>query len=307
MNKVVLVVGAGASKAFNVNMGVGSDLREDIRMRVTDQNVPVDQRYFSKLLEYKLGFKPSIREAFTYELEKYVRATPNGSIDSFLNYVNVTPSLNTQRSDFLRLGKIAIAFHVLGYEGGCLGSAAFQNRSWLDVLDDIIYPNGSNIKIITFNYDRLIEEYLYRRQGNKAIRFCEESVVHIYNKLAPLAWQNNSRFVMFGHPNNDARLIDEYHGTPILMYDSRNEKNSLKEQAQRWIDDSQLILFMGYSFDNYNNGSLNLAGVERKRLIIHCYDKRDIPVIKNRLNNVRCEKKFYGGKCSSFLKRHLRN
>jgi hypothetical protein len=248
-------------------MGVGADLLNDILERVTDRNVSIRERYFSNILN-RLGFNESIRQAFTIQLEEYLSSTPNQSIDSFLNFVNVTPGLAHRREDFLRIGKIAIAFHVLGYEGGCIGSAAFQQTSWLDILNDFI-GKGEEIKIITFNYDRLVEEFLYRRRGNSIIEFCNTSVTHIYNHIAPLAWQDTSKFVMFGHPNNDARLLDEYRDTPILMYENRNAGNPSRDRARNWIRQAETIFFMGYSFDQYNNESLSLPGMEGKRFVIH--------------------------------------
>lgn len=283
---IVLVVGAGASHDFEPEMGTGSELFENILKRVNEKK---ELAYLSNMLDgieerFGISINSQDRIRFSDELKKYKvaqeRKGSSGSIDDF-------PNNNKNNDKFWTIGTFTIAFHILGYEDACLRKASFNKDSWLCELNDFIFKYRLHtwndplvdLKIVTFNYDRLIEEFLYRKHGQAITDFLKNSLVHIYSKVSPLPWQRNETksnegFLMFGHPNDDAKRILDNKDNIVLMYEQRAEKNPYLEEAKRFISNARVILFLGYGYDEYNNNNLGLTELEDKTFIANYYDKR---------------------------------
>jgi hypothetical protein len=148
------------------------------------------------------------------------------SLDAFLNSENV----NEVGKQF---GKFAIAYYILGQEEWLLRENLYAHRdNWLRFfleqhllpIKDDLQSGKCSVKIITFNYDRNIEHFLYTflRHVEPRIPGWEKSVgfdkaksiidrfdiQHVYNPLAPLEWQNHdSEFIHFGERNNNKQAL----------------------------------------------------------------------------------------------------
>jgi hypothetical protein len=280
---IVLVVGAGTSHDFEPEMGTGAELIQNISDRVTDRTAQFhgQNRNLVDLLE-DLGHNQDIREKFVSCIDKYVSA--HRSVDDFLHDVNHKTEFNDVKGAFVEIGKFSIAFHVLGYEAACVRKASFSNRSWLDQLSDFIVKCRLNtwsdtfvdLRIVTFNYDRLLEEFLHWKHRQPIEEFIDNSLVHVYDKIAPLNWQEKDKarlgngFLAFGHRNNDIPEIKKYKNSIKLMYDDTKDNDHLK-RAKKFISDADTVLLLGYGYDNYNNENLGLMKLEGKTFIANYF------------------------------------
>jgi len=288
----VLIVGAGASKDFHPEMRIGSELSEDILNRVIEFHLPKSERYMSNILQviidkkFKTDYKELNeladlwkkrdffldfhRDFWTY-LEKQKKKNQTGSIDDFLN----NPIC---KEKYLQLGKFVVGFHIMGYEGA--GFKHYVNTdTWLYHFAsklELIIDNGKNIKdlnIVTFNYDRLIEDYLhfYFKQRNKWNQVLENlltnQIIHVYGSLGNLPWQNNG-VIDFGMPNNlPENMVKVMKNFRLISEERYSEKRN--KDIKSWINNADKIYFLGFGFltenmkaiswiDNKENVSINL-------------------------------------------------
>lgn len=126
-----------------------------------------------------------------------LRFSAQVSVDAFLEH----------RSDFLEIGKMAIAYYLIKCESE---AALFPTEPehakghWYDLLVrrmDASFDEfeGNRVCFITFNYDRSLEHFLLTALKHRHNRRTEEVVrklqaipiVHIHGQLAPLEWQED--------------------------------------------------------------------------------------------------------------------
>lgn len=318
---IVLVIGAGASYDFNNKMGLGTHLIEEIRKRVFEK----DEAYLSKVLTNS-GINPSKLKCFQDLLNSFIKSEKENNriptIDAFINSVKDNQQL-------VDIGKIMIQFHVLGYEQECEKDATFETGStWLHKLSNLIFEHDIletdtsrvNLNIVTFNYDRLLEEYLFRKFGQKAELFCNENVSHVYGKLSHLPWQHKilkdyadkgqvMPFIHFAHPNYDETRISERKLSINLIYE--NERANT-DKAKYQICKADEILFMGFGFDKTNLTAIGITQMKESTKSM----KRWIALFHNTQNN-SCEvnKSNFNEKleivkdctCQDFIVNNLKN
>jgi hypothetical protein len=191
--ETVLVLGAGASAPFGFPTGQG------LKDQICNDTLSLSNATSVSVLN-KLGFD-------TNEMTRFRTALLNSgrpSVDAFLEY----------RGDFIDIGKIAIATALLPYERTCglfedwslkrTKPNHFKESNWYDLLFGVLADgvpfdelDKNKLSIITFNYDRSIEQYLFtclKNSYNKTDQDCAEklrkmNVIHVHGSLGPLNWQ----------------------------------------------------------------------------------------------------------------------
>ena len=262
--KTLLVIGAGASNDFDPEMGTGYNLINNIANRVIDEDNP-PEKYFSIILN-SMGYDYDQRREFSNKIRDFLN-TPSSqgySIDLFLN----------KYPKYYNIGRISIAFHIIGYEAASVrnNNDFFTKESWLKYLSRSII----DLKIITFNYDRLIEYYFYKYFKEKWIPFANNNIVHIYGKIGYLKWQNPQNYCDYGHPNNDKEKLKSIMNNFRLMYSDRNNNNHDLTKAKEFIIDAEKIIFIGFGFDEYNLNQLEVNNhSDNKQLIGSFYNNNE--------------------------------
>jgi hypothetical protein len=225
--QTVLVLGAGAS--LDLGFPTGEKLWQDIysfvcgqsngsRTRIgsgTSMRVEVgNAKLLANLLEKAVGLGLADVQAETGEgfvkkfAEKLFEAQPR-SIDEFLN----------DRAEYSLIGRICIVFCISRYEdknsknfipikSTIRGDHDFPDFGWYQYLWHKMTENVNSIEefkeknkltVITFNYDRSLEFYLFRSLKSKydkhdadtADVFGEIEIKHVYGRLAPFDWEQN--------------------------------------------------------------------------------------------------------------------
>jgi hypothetical protein len=160
------------------------------------------------------------------------------------------------------------------------------------------------IKIITFNYDSLLEQHFYEwvttnsllvpEQKKKVIQLFCQSIRHIYGQIGYLAEDNNlidgpqdctsDEFIPIQHDmqtETKRRMIRNmalYSTKRIGLINygkgedettNRANKDHIKD-AQEWLTKTNTLLISGYSFDDENNQQLNLSELSKSIPHIHC-------------------------------------
>jgi len=252
--KTVLVLGAGASKPYSFPTGtelifhIANDFSSPNAVRV-EKIMPHEYRHFVD----------ELRKAQPY------------SIDEFLEN---HPSL-------ANIGKKAIAMHLLPSEYASQAQMEDISKKdhWYRYLKAAMNAPfslwGQNqLRIITFNYDRSLEYYLFRAvkgsyegvdDAEYAKTLNQISILHVYGRLGSLDWQSQGSVVRYGNePDYSAEEIeDASRGIKVLHDGTDDEVLSNFIQAQEWLEWADRVLFLGFGFHEDNAKRLNLAKVLR--------------------------------------------
>lgn len=276
---LVLVVGAGASR--EVNLPVGADLKQqiadrlDIRFERFNEKISGDDQItqaFRLLTAGTDGTRGDINPLL--HVSWFIRdAMPQAiSIDNFID---------SHRNDerIAQCGKLAIARCILDAEAcsslivdrsnsyNKLDFGAVKN-TWFNAFFQLITENCQKgelpdrlqqISIITFNYDRCIEHYLYlafqnyyEMQADEAARLMSMlEIHHPYGKVGALPWMGGSGRIEFGATPNAQQLIDISKQLRTFT-EGVDPTGGDIEAIRTGISSAQRTLFLGFAFHRLN-------------------------------------------------------
>jgi hypothetical protein len=258
----VLILGAGASYPYGYPLGGG--LIKEICNNIGNANLTP----FVRNLNY-LGSSQKEIIKFKTSLE----LSGKNSVDAFLEH----------RQEFIKVGKEAIASVLIGKESE---SKLFQAEdSWYkyfyNKLNTSIEQFDQNrVSIITFNYNRSLEHYLYTALINSypitpeqcAKKISGLKFIHLHGQLSSLPWQSklsytNSKLsdisikdfspLDFGrtYSNKDFTVEDirkAADGIKIIHeeFDYKNDEAFI--EAKEVISRADRIYFMGFGYNETN-------------------------------------------------------
>ena len=174
--KVTLVLGAGASKPYGFPLG--RDLKNDIVHELTNwsDNTLKDVHLVSRINKLT-GYSFEDIRKFGVEL----RGSDQSSVDAFL--------FGRPNPVFIEIGKLAIAKYIIQSEHKDRlptdpPQTELDKQKWYGYLLNNFIPTLDDIKlsklsIITFNYDRSLEYYLYYTLQYQLINLLSPD--HIYS------------------------------------------------------------------------------------------------------------------------------
>lgn len=289
-SKTVLVVGAGAS--YELDIPTGYKLAEriigDIDYNPNYTPTNGEGQFVDLINQYlvvtgRKSDNETEREAnrnffheylvpFREELRKWT--DENKSIDAFLNQETI--------SDMERqFGRMAIAYYILGQEENLMRENLYGFReNWIRAfLEKHLHPIKSSlctgqtpVQIVTFNYDRIIEHFLYtflRQTSDPVIPGIEKNIgtdesrqmvdqfgiVHVYEKLAHLEWQQHGgNFIRFGERNNVNSHLTYASKTIRLIAETGIGRIRCEqiEEIQKITKGAKKIYLLGFGFDEEN-------------------------------------------------------
>jgi len=236
-----LVLGAGASVAYGLPLN--SELTSKL-YRLSSSSE------FGHRALITAGFGTAEITGFSEEF----RASQALSIDDFL----------THRIDYSRIGKAAIAAIIREHEsvGGLLQRPSVEDHwymyLWGRLTDDASFEalNRNRLTVVTFNYDRSLEQYLTYAMGARFKRAPEECsqrlsegwvrIIHVYGKIVG----------DYGRKSNtpdeiQASLTDDALANLRVIPEGRNEDPVLS-QARDALLRAERICFLGFSFQKLN-------------------------------------------------------
>lgn len=253
-----LILGAGASIPYGLPSG--PKLKEII-LRNLNKHIKNKDRTGIKQLHQlgDLDFSIEDLKNFHHQLYKSGRT----SIDSFLEH----------RKDLTELGKVLIAQTLLSLEES---SKLFTDEEnwyqylWNRLNTQVHKFNNNKLRIITFNYDRSFEYYLFSvlknsfnlsdTQSSKHLnRF---TVLHLYGKLGDLPFEatNQKLSIEYGEEIEDLDKLKYASESINIVHDKSNLEQF--EIAEGILKESQRIYFLGFGFDPINVQRFNLTSIK---------------------------------------------
>jgi hypothetical protein len=286
-SKTLFIVGAGASQ--EVGLPTNAQLKAMIAEKLDidpfgklGRAVAGDTEIARAISEYaqrnNMDTNILVRDAW-----KIRDAMPQAiSIDNFVNTHGTTPGIvicgklgiaqaiiEAERNSKLIVGSKLIVYDQPGQfdkidytEIGGTWYAPFFQLLTENVRNEEVVSLFDNISIITFNYDRCIEHFLYHAiqnyfAFNDIARLMQKlRIFHPYGVVGPLPWQD-LRSVSFGGVGRNRNWIDI--ANDIRTFTERVEGNdpalaSIRQQVQ----EAETIVFLGFGYHALNMELLSL-------------------------------------------------
>lgn len=259
--KTLLILGAGASFPYGYPTAIG--LRKFI---ITEFR----NRYSTYLHQIKVP-----QENLNLEISKYdqiIEEFKASSTDSFDLY------LTRNRDKYYDIGKFLLSWCILWFEQNSDFNEDMtdSNLDWYSKLykemTNGIYSSSelekfkeNELDIITFNYDRSLEEFLFRSlffsftggRGQVADLVKGINIFHVYGKICNLQWEDP----MHGQKYSTNNVLD-------LAYDLRNniqiiydERKGEIEKIAEMIKSAEKIFFLGFGYSQENLEALGLQSL----------------------------------------------
>jgi hypothetical protein len=240
--QTVIVLGAGASQPFGFPSGI--ELKNNIVRDLAKTN-PASPTYSLML---SAAFRPAAIEDFRSALQNSGKM----SVDSFLEH----------RADLLRVGKAAIAAALAPYES--TDALYLAPGSWYDYFYDKLNArfeefDHNSVKVLTFNYDRSLEHYLFTSLRNcygKSVGECAQKlrsieIVHLYGQLGeypPIGRPEAS--IRYGPTMDAESLIIASDGIKIIHEGEGNTEAF--DRAHEILRSAEQVCFLGFGYHPAN-------------------------------------------------------
>jgi hypothetical protein len=229
-----LILGAGASAPFG--FPTGNELKQKV--------LALDNTHV------QFGLFPQIHvESFKRALSKSGKT----SVDAFLEH----------RPEFIDIGKRAIAIILIEFENED-GLFSHNENNWYEYLfnqlntkfDDF---DKNKLSILTFNYDRSLEHYLYTCLLNaygKSVDECAKKlrsipIVHLHGDLGELPYLFGTNSMRpYSTKLSDGTVGIASQRIKIIHEGMANDPQFA--QAQKILSESQHICFLGFGYHHLN-------------------------------------------------------
>jgi hypothetical protein len=241
---------------------------------------------------------------FREKFMPYIKSSEFSTIDYFLQKEELNPDLK-------EIGKFILAFLLIGYEQHCQHNKLYYGENWLQSFIENnlcqLLTEGRNlesVKFITFNYDRTIEHFshlfLTERCERNAIESkrkidCELEVIHVYDKIGSLPWQEGNAKIEFGARNDNPEFVD-YAIKGVRLIGDRVSQETLK-RIHQLTSNARRIYLIRFGYDSENMKILQLPDHTRTKTIGTSFG-----MDTKRLNELRGQIEFVDMRCEEFVK-----
>ncbi len=235
MRPTVLVLGAGSSHHLGYPLGQG--LIDDILNSPSEIDDPncSDPRLIYGYLEDQIK-----------ALKDCLAMYPGGSIDAFL----------TLHSEFMQAGKFLIARELKKHEER--GKITNQHApGWYRILFNEIYDHETGfdqlLRIVTFNYDRSLEAYIYETlskgfrltKSDALSRLAQLPIEHVHGIMGDIKLTHYSQVAS---PNEIMKISECIQ----VISEVEAEGNDSFKRARQYVLDAECVYFLGFGFNDDN-------------------------------------------------------
>lgn len=247
----VLVLGAGASKPYIYP--TGQELKTQIIKDLSGGN----HTKIKQMLRLTDPLEGGLLKIF---LEDF-RTSPRSSIDAFLE----------SRPEYMNTGKLAIAQALIDFENP---ENLISNVNWYHYLFDHMGNkfedfNKNKLSIITFNYDRSLEQFLFNslistygkseREVAEALKGLK--ILHMYGQIGTLPWQKTG--VQYSRKYHHEQISDsdlQSSAWGIRIIHEQNQVD-LFDEAFLLLNEAEYVYFLGFGYHQMNLDRLRIAEV----------------------------------------------
>jgi len=261
----VLILGAGASQPYGYPLGI--DLKNKIISRFDRL-----QHHGTSYLD-KLDLDVDLVREFIYNFRRSTRT----SIDSFLNY---------HKDEYAEIGKIGIVEIISSCESPkkpitkeeILGKPIVDD--WHQYLAEFIFNcdfddiNDNKLSIINYNYDRILEAFLYTslrfnyKEGVSnaecASKIKKIPFIHMYGRLDPLPWEVKGGRA-YGSPCSTDDILKISKNLRLIH---EAAKEGIPKKADNLIAEAERVYFLGLDLRRQETlNQLDLTNLKHKEIV----------------------------------------
>ena len=260
--KTALVLGAGASRPYRFPLG------KQLKDEIVSSLAPTANR--AELAELTGVATVNELERFFHSL----RFSGLTSVDVFLE----------SNPQFLDVGKFMIARTLIPFEsveelfvpfetpvsssGHLPREVNWYEFLWGRMMEDADFDSfGENqLSIVTLNYDRSLEQYLYmsllnafgKSEDEAAEKVAQIPIVHVYGKLGNLPWDGEPSRAY--EPDTSLEKVSLASEGIKILHETTGD-SELFEEARRWLASSDRVVVLGFGFNQANVDRLGLGAL----------------------------------------------
>jgi hypothetical protein len=241
----VLVLGAGASAPYG--FPTGAELKQIILENLASGE---NSQWYDNIKHF--GHSKEEIQKFAFALKH----SGKSSVDAFLEH----------RQDFLWIGKFAIALSLIPFEEEYkLYDPPGDTPPWYDYiwekLDARLDQFGENkLSIITFNYDRSLEQFLYsaiknlynRPDGECRLLMDCIPIIHVHGSLGNLRWQGEPYSNYLPAPNHTKIDLAAQNISIISDISDYHDRHTVFSSAFNFLSGAEQIYFLGFGYNDTN-------------------------------------------------------
>lgn len=265
------VLGAGASQPYGFPTGIG------LRKIILENFIPNPNTQWIEALNLQ-----NVDKAVALRFASQFSRSGTLSIDSFLS----------SHSDLVTVGKICIALALIPFEEedklfepALAGSVGWYEHLLKNIVssNDMVQPGI--ITIITFNYDRSLDHFIYKAIMNTFSDQLEKQEVkienlldriqihHIHGQLGDLSWQgNHSRAYSPNLSEGSLEIAWKRIRVPSEQYENKTADTIVGYN----LNQSERIYFLGFGYDDDNLEKLGISSLKGKTIIGTSYNLTDL-------------------------------
>lgn len=283
--RTVIILGAGASKDYGLPTG------EELRTKIIDKFIKLATHHFYEppdvINEYKVTShgrlvkdEKAMLNEFVYSYKQFIKDFKDSGVQ-----IDLFISRHASNEQYVRFGKLAIALILYNEEMNSSdfnNSKSFYRQLYEQLCGDITTPripifSDKKITIITFNYDRTLEQYLEKttipnfKQDMSNVDLYQEldslKIIHVYGRLGKLPWEISDepllKFPIKGDSNTIIRgnyfkkeIINNIH----TIHEERKSDGTLKK-VRAVIEKAERVYFMGFHYNKENLANLGIVDV----------------------------------------------
>lgn len=244
-DSTVLILGAGASHHLGYPLGRG--LREEVINGLNN----------GQKLARVIGGLGYSAEAIK-DFQTALSASGQYSVDAFLE----------RREEFLDMGKAALAYQLIRNEH----RQKLYAPSWYQYLFNRMCRRfeefaANKLTIVTFNYDRSLEMYLfgalsasYNRSSAETVAALQSiRIVHVHGRLDPLPWEEKDGR-QYSPTLNPDHISKAAKGIKIVHEASADGEEFRLARAA--LHESMIKVFLGFGYDETNCTRIGISKIK---------------------------------------------
>jgi hypothetical protein len=252
----VLILGAGASSPYGFPTGLGLSQAIVSNLCKLSPNSSRGKNDWVPFLQANFGIPTELMHTFAEDLHH-----SRISVDAFLEH----------RPEYIQIGKLSIALSLMAHEHE--RKLLNAQRNWYDYLRLKLNASfnefGNNqLSIITFNYDRSIEQYLFmvlKHTYGKTAEQCAEqinkiAIIHVHGKIGALPWQDpKSRSY---EPRQDPESVEIAKEQIIIISEGEDSSSEFREAFKVMESaDRGRIFFLGFGYNDASMKRLKISQI----------------------------------------------
>ena len=202
------------------------------------------------------------------------------SIDAFLAHNGDVPLRGYLDTTYEDVGKYAIAkiLCTLEYPGAIFNPNGVIDDHWYKYLwNRLVCPiekfQENKLKIVTFNYDRSLEYFLfttikntYNLHPGEAIKLLNSiPITHVYGQLGMFLGQGEKREQREFKSSLPSKEELKLAANSLMVIDEKRDNSTNFSTAVEYISQAERVCFLGFGFDETNVERLKIREIARQK------------------------------------------